>query len=361
MWLVNWLAARASKVLYLFGGFYSKLKSYINNFFSWLRYYRDQAYKWAKDYAYPKILAYYYQARDYVILKYNSAISWINHQYHVVRNFVIIEKIKLQNLIGYKVEKLGAEDRHLMTQIIKGDNALKTFLKDWINRVIYKVFHPFEWILVYKNLLKDLKELFSEENFKKLISLLTEGFAPIYEFATNPLEHIIAYLKPIILELLNYSLAYALGTEKYELPAWPKWADVGTGGDGGFLPHGVGRDLNSPLKSLRISGYTFNNPPGHMGIDLALSYGQSVYAMHSGIVEYVSRAMTGYGHQLTIGGGFWWTRSAHLMDIFVKPGQAVKKGQKIGRGDTTGNSTGNHLHLEIKYKGSFVDPQKILF
>ncbi len=233
--------------------------------------------------------------------------------------------------------------------------------KPYVLTLTNSVFSPLKWILAFKDLLGDIKELFSGENLSRLNTVLTTVFPAILEFAIHPLRTLIALIRPVFLDLLSFSLAYALGTEEAELPAWPDWLDRGGGeyGGGADVPLGASRGLVAPLGVLRISGYIFRE--GHRALDLGLSNGQPVFAMHSGTVEYVNRCYTGYGFQVTIRGGDWWTRYAHLEKILVSPGQAVRAGQKIGLGDSTGNSTGPHLHLEIKYKGSFIDPAQVLF
>ena len=51
---------------------------------------------------------------------------------------------------------------------------------------------------------------------------------------------------------------------------------------------------------------------------------------------------------------------AHCKTIYVKEGQKINQGEKIGEVGSTGNSTGPHLHFEIKKEGRYVDPDLIL-
>ncbi len=359
--MLAWLYSRASKVYQWFGSSYPVWVSRVRNFFSYLRKYRDQAVRWVKDWALPKILSYYYQARNYVLIKYNAAISWINHQYHIVRNFITIEIIKVKNLLGIKIEKLGAEDQRLADQIVRGDNVVKTFLKNWVKGFIDHFLHPFKWVIELKEFLEDLFKLFTSDNKNRLIFLLGSGFTFLLDLITRPLSIILAIIQPIFLEFLCFILAYALGSEKYQLPDWPDWFSGSGGGPiSGFDPPGdAKRDLGKPLNNLYISGYRFRI--GHRGLDLGLKNGDPVYAMHSGRVEYVNQVFSGYGFQVILSGGPWWTRSAHLQKLGVRKGDQVSKGKVIGLGDDTGASTGPHLHLEIKYNGKFVDPEMILF
>lgn len=94
----------------------------------------------------------------------------------------------------------------------------------------------------------------------------------------------------------------------------------------------------------------------HTGVDLACPLNTGVLAAKGGTVE-VAWSTGGYGKTIVInhGGGFK-SRYAHLNSYNVKKGQKVTTGQLIGRVDSTGSSTGNHLHFEIIKNGSAVNP-----
>jgi len=95
----------------------------------------------------------------------------------------------------------------------------------------------------------------------------------------------------------------------------------------------------------------------HSGIDLATSTGTPVKAADSGIVTFVGWD-GGYGKLVKIdhGGGKMVTYYAHLSGYNVSVGQAVNKGDVIGYVGNTGNSTGPHLHFEIRIDGQPVNP-----
>jgi murein DD-endopeptidase MepM/ murein hydrolase activator NlpD len=50
----------------------------------------------------------------------------------------------------------------------------------------------------------------------------------------------------------------------------------------------------------------------------------------------------------------------HLSDFFVRPGQVVRRGEVIGRIGRTGRATGSHLHYEVRYRGTSLNPYKFL-
>jgi murein DD-endopeptidase MepM/ murein hydrolase activator NlpD len=98
----------------------------------------------------------------------------------------------------------------------------------------------------------------------------------------------------------------------------------------------------------------------HTGIDYDASYGARVKAVLAGKVVFAGRAGA-YGNLIVIkakGGAAVWY--AHLSSIKVKVGKKVKRSQFIGRVGSTGNSTGSHLHLEIRRNDYPIDPAKFL-
>ena len=65
----------------------------------------------------------------------------------------------------------------------------------------------------------------------------------------------------------------------------------------------------------------------------------------------------GYGHQVVIDHGFGYkTRYAHMSTISVVEGMKIKRGECIGAVGKTGKVTGAHLHYEVLYRGSAVNP-----
>lgn len=87
---------------------------------------------------------------------------------------------------------------------------------------------------------------------------------------------------------------------------------------------------------------------GHYAIDISASTGQSVYAADNGVVVSASYNAA-YGNVILINHkNGYYTRYAHLNSMNVKAGDTVEAGQLIGGAGNTGNSTGTHLHFEIR-------------
>ena len=95
-------------------------------------------------------------------------------------------------------------------------------------------------------------------------------------------------------------------------------------------------------------------------IDLAVPIGTTVRAAAAGKVIF-SGTQSGYGRLVIIdhGNGIT-TRYGHNSKLLVSVGQWVEAGERIALSGNTGNSTGPHLHFEIRINGSSVDPLKYL-
>ncbi|MCD6435390.1 MAG: M23 family metallopeptidase, partial [Clostridiales bacterium] len=98
----------------------------------------------------------------------------------------------------------------------------------------------------------------------------------------------------------------------------------------------------------------------HSGIDIGLPTGSPIYAADGGKVVYVGYS-GGYGRMIKIDHGEnIETIYAHLSKYYVKVGEKVFKGQKIGLSGNTGVSTGPHLHFEVRKLGTPVNPANYL-
>lgn len=116
-----------------------------------------------------------------------------------------------------------------------------------------------------------------------------------------------------------------------------------------------------PTTEHWISGYEFT-PPTHNGLDYAGRSGYSIFAADSGVVIYSGWSTRGYGNTVVIDhGNGYLSLYGHLLEngITKACGVAVNAGEVIGYMGSTGNSSGPHLHFEIKYNGSAVNPHDL--
>jgi murein DD-endopeptidase MepM/ murein hydrolase activator NlpD len=114
------------------------------------------------------------------------------------------------------------------------------------------------------------------------------------------------------------------------------------------------------------SPYPFEPPYGafphfHTGMDLVEPFGSPVFAADDGVVALVGSSTSGYGNYVVVAhSGGLDTLYGHLSTSLVKVGQTVTQGQPVGMEGSTGNSTGAHLHFELRINQRPVDPAPYL-
>jgi murein DD-endopeptidase MepM/ murein hydrolase activator NlpD len=125
----------------------------------------------------------------------------------------------------------------------------------------------------------------------------------------------------------------------------------------------LGKDWRSKVTSefgWRIDPFTHEGA-GHGGIDLGAAKGTKIHAALDGKVLFVRYTNSGYGYHLAIDhGGEFITLYAHCSKILVTEGQTVHAGDVIAEVGSTGRSTGNHLHFEVRISGEKQNPRKYL-
>ncbi len=121
-----------------------------------------------------------------------------------------------------------------------------------------------------------------------------------------------------------------------------------------------------PTKKLRInSKYGYRNDPFlskkkfHAGVDLASSK-QEVCSIMPGTITKIGFDKKGLGNYVSVLFSDFLITYAHLKSSIGTEGDVVKAGDVVGISGSTGRSTGDHLHLSIKYRGKYVDPLPIL-
>lgn len=94
----------------------------------------------------------------------------------------------------------------------------------------------------------------------------------------------------------------------------------------------------------------------HSGVDLAAQYASVVYSTGSGVVIF-SGSKGGYGKTIIVRHKYGFeTYYAHLTYLYANAGDRVERGNAIGFVGSTGRSTGNHLHYEIRKQGRAINP-----
>ncbi|WP_339698999.1 M23 family metallopeptidase [Algoriphagus aquimarinus] len=123
----------------------------------------------------------------------------------------------------------------------------------------------------------------------------------------------------------------------------------------------LGYNWKMPLENTPVtSPYGYRWRRWHYGTDFDLTTGDPVYSGFDGIVRVKSYDRYGYGYYIVVRhkNGLE-TLYGHLSKQLVDIGQEIKAGDLIGKGGSTGKSTGSHLHYELRYRGLAFDPQKV--
>ena len=110
-------------------------------------------------------------------------------------------------------------------------------------------------------------------------------------------------------------------------------------------------------KIVKTSNYGWRTHPitgvknsFHSGVDIVGMSSKLLYPINDGtVVTAVTNSNVGYGNYVVVNhGNGYWSLYAHMKTVYVKVGQTVNKNTVLGIEGTTGNSTGNHCHLEVR-------------
>ncbi len=126
----------------------------------------------------------------------------------------------------------------------------------------------------------------------------------------------------------------------------------------------LGISLIKPVSGIITSRFAASSrirSSSHTGLDIATSSGTPIKAAASGTVSFSGRKGS-YGKMIVINhANGVQTYYAHCSALYASVGQTVSQGQKIAAVGSTGNSTGPHLHLEIRVNGVAYNPQNYLY
>jgi murein DD-endopeptidase MepM/ murein hydrolase activator NlpD len=205
----------------------------------------------------------------------------------------------------------------------------------------------------------------SEEEYTVAVPL--KSLPEIYGNLQSTLGRTITYEEQANASEIYYRIDYGGSVPTYgeEFDAWVNGLPLSdapfTGVDGFCSP------LGENWRSMVTSEFGYRTDPftgqrrGHSGLDMVASKGTPIHAALDGTVLFVRYKNTGYGYHLAIdhGGGFV-TIYAHCSKILVAEGQTVKAGDIIAQVGSTGRSTGEHLHFEVRVNGEKQNPRNYL-
>lgn len=245
-----------------------------------------------------------------------------------------------------------------------------------------------------KNIEVNTDEIFSKViesgvMYYKYYAILSGGEEKYYVDTFEEAEKVIADLKAKDsnnIGTISYALRYntelkaftdtdSVVAALYQAKPVPKKSSYGSysGGGGGnintsanvnygYTPLGVSfiRPISGGMISSRFGARSSIRRSVHTGLDLAASSGTIVRAAAAGKVSFVNWKGS-YGKLIVIDHGSGvQTYYAHLSAWQVYTGQSVSQGQVIGNVGSTGNSTGPHLHIEVRLNGVALNPEKYI-
>lgn len=237
-------------------------------------------------------------------------------------------------------------DNELINEVKKKKQEIKELKQDFQEKKV-KIVAISKDVAKQKSQYEDLNEKHEE------VLNETQTKREIYEREVKQLEQESGRIAEMLRSLLQrQKYAYANANKR-------RYASVNlryTGGKFGW-----------PCASTNLTSYygyrihpIFGTRKLHTGIDVGAGTGTPIYAAGKGVV--IEAGWTGgYGKAVIIdhGGGIA-TLYAHTSELYVHPGQPVKRGQLIAAIGSTGYSTGPHLHFEVRQNGSPVDPLAFL-
>jgi len=146
----------------------------------------------------------------------------------------------------------------------------------------------------------------------------------------------------------------ALAAQSAALAAAIRDAQAGAGSTGSGAPSAAG--FIWPVNGAVVSGFGMRWGRMHEGIDISAATGTPIWAAASGTVIHAGW-LGGYGNLVVVDhGNGLATAYAHASSILVVLGQQVVQGETIALIGSTGNSSGPHLHFEVRVNGAAVDP-----
>ncbi len=146
----------------------------------------------------------------------------------------------------------------------------------------------------------------------------------------------------------------ALAAQSASLAAAIRDAQAVAGSTGAGVPSASG--FIWPMNGAVVSGYGMRWGRLHEGIDIAASTGTPIWAAAAGTVIHAGW-LGGYGNLVVVDhGNGLATAYAHASAILVGVGQQVAQGESVALVGSTGNSSGPHLHFEVRVNGVAVDP-----
>lgn len=250
-----------------------------------------------------------------------------------------ITRINIQNKISYESAVVSVRDLHEKAEIVSG---------------LIKYNHKAEKPLITVKIVGHLNEEHKIEpvTIKKSSNKLKEGVEKVQKEGIQGTKVVTTE----IIALNNNTVSNKILKEKVKTSVQNKEILVGT-----YKPIILGTtNINSPSRGSISSSFGMRWGKMHKGVDIAAKSGTTINSVLDGTVTYAAW-QDGYGKVIKVKhDGSLETTYAHCSAINVKAGEDVKQGEKIGEVGSTGNSTGPHLHFEVRENGEAKNPEKYI-
>lgn len=247
------------------------------------------------------------------------------------------------------------ETKMQIGEIIKVEEASPILSITTVEEATYKELIPAEIQYVeFSDLYKDETKVYQEGN-----DGLKELTVSVTKVNGEEVSRSLISEKTLIKEKIK---VIAYGTKEKPVIVAPNEGSSNSSGSSGSSSNSS-RSFMHPLNGAGRISSTYGARWGtfHKGIDYAAPAGTPVYASLAGKVIYSGYNSGGYGKLVIIEhSNGYQTYYAHNSRLYVNVGETVSQGERIAGVGTTGDSTGNHLHFEIRKNGSPVNPANYL-
>jgi len=181
------------------------------------------------------------------------------------------------------------------------------------------------------------------DNFKEVFALMNlSSSLPGSSAQAQPGLGMNDLLAPLMLLLLEKLIELEIETDA-------------TSPESALLTQSRAEPFGRPVGGVLTQAYH----PGHNGLDFGVAVGTPVKSTMDGKVVYAGWNNQGYGNLVIVENGAYRTYYAHLDSLPVAVGETVTAGSVIGLSGNTGNSTGPHLHYEIRKNLVPIDPTAV--
>lgn len=280
------------------------------------------------------------------------------------RTISVEEKIKRAEEIYARRNNLSQKDFRTETINVSNKKDIKLlkkiFIQIVISLLIYFVFYTIKnnKYIFSEDFLNKSKEILSyDTDFGKIYTTLKERIENIFKNKNLGIGGAVEEIEEVVEEVENTEInkieEVNEKTENKEENIQKEKEEENTSV---FI---------KPVEGVISSKYgqrmptTSGVPKNHTGIDIAANTGDKIISSTDGEVI-LSSEKGDYGKHLKIQTGEMIILYAHCNNLYVKKGDIVKQGQEIAEVGSTGNSTGPHLHFEIRVSGKTVDPETML-